>query len=105
MDLGLRVPQLVDALAQRREARTGPVQMAGEILEVAVRRVFERGDALEEDLQRVDVARVGEVQVTLPLGETLDDRVELLVLLRLVLAVGVDGQPERVLPGYPSRGS
>ena len=99
--LGLRVAQLVDALAQRREPAPGPVEVAGQVAEVPVGRVLQGRHPAQEQLERVDVAGVGQRQVALPLGEAVDDGVELLVLLRLVLAVRVDRQPERVLPLVP----
>jgi hypothetical protein len=66
-----------------------------------VRHVFQRADAVEEELDRVDVARVGHVEVAVVLGEGVDDRVELALLLGLVLPVGVHGQAEGVFPLVP----
>ena len=101
VDLRLGVPQLVHALAQRGEPRRGALKVAGEEREVPVRRVLQRGDALQEDLDRVEVAGVGQRQVTLGLREAVQDGVQPFVLLRLVLVIGVDGEPERVGPAVP----
>nr|WP_253272643.1 hypothetical protein [Arsenicicoccus sp. oral taxon 190] len=101
VDLGLAVAHLVDRLAQRGEAGSRPVEVPRQVGQVAVRLVLQRGHAGEEDLHGVEVAGVGQGQVPLPLGEAVEDRVEPLVLLRLVLVVGVDGQAEGVLPLAP----
>ncbi|MPM30201.1 hypothetical protein SDC9_76749 [bioreactor metagenome] len=101
VDLGLRVAHLVDRLAQRREARARAVELPGQVGEVAVGLVLQRGHAAEEDLHRVQVAGVGEGEVALALREAVQDGVEALVLLRLVAVVRVDGQPERVVPLGP----
>ena len=55
-----------------------------------MRLVLQRSDALQEELHRVQVGRVGQRQVALSLSEAVQDGIESLVLLRLVLAVGVD---------------
>jgi hypothetical protein len=101
VDLGLRVAHLVDRLAQRREPRAGTVEVPGEVGEVAVGLVLQRRDALEEQLHRVEVGRLGQAEVALALGEPVEHGVEPLVLLRLVLRVGVDGEAEGVLPLAP----
>jgi len=79
----------------------GPVEVASQVAEVPVGRVLQGRHPAQEQLERVDVAGVGQREVALSLGEAVDDGVELLVLLRLVLAVRVDRQPERVLPLVP----
>jgi hypothetical protein len=101
VDLRLAMTQFVHALAQRREPGGRALQMAGQVGEVPVCRVLQGRDALDEQLDGVQVAGVRQRQVTLALGEAIQDGVQPLVLLGLVLVVGVHGQPEGVLPAVP----
>lgn len=99
--LGLVVAQLVDGLHLRRDAGAFAGELAAHMGEAAVCVVLQRRHALDEQLERVDVARVGHAELAVVLREGLDDGVELLLLLALVLPVGVHGQAERVLPLVP----
>ncbi|MCY1298660.1 hypothetical protein D9M70_481560 [compost metagenome] len=101
VDLGLHVAQLVDRLHLAGDPRTGATEVPADAGEALVGLVLQRGHAAEEQLQRVDVARVGQVGMAVVLGEGIEDGVELLLLLGLVLPVGVHGQAEGVLPLVP----
>jgi hypothetical protein len=66
-----------------------------------VGRVLQRDHAVDEQLERVEVAGVGDVELAVVLLEGVDDGVELALLLALVLPVGVHGQAEGVFPLVP----
>jgi hypothetical protein len=93
VDLGLGVADLVEGLHQAGDARAdaGNWRPAWAKPRCAV---LQRADAAEEELDGVEVAGVGDVQVAVVLGVGVDDRVELALLLGLVLPVGVHGQAE-----------
>ena len=101
VDLCLRMTQLVERLHQAGHTRTGAREGTAGHGEATVRHVLERADAGQEQLDGIEVARVGHVQVTVVLRIGLDDGVELALLFRLVFPVGVHGQAERVFPLVP----
>ncbi len=101
VELRLRMAQLVDRLHLAGHARAHAAQRSPGHRIAAVRRVFERRHAGQEQLQRVQVARVADVELAVVLLEGVDDRVELLFLLALELPVGVHREAERVFPLVP----
>ena len=101
MDLRLRVAHLVDRLHQAGDARSNTGEVAAGGRKTAVRLVFERRDAGEEELDGVQVARVGDTEVAVVLREGVEYRVELALLLGLVLPVGVHRQAEGIFPLVP----
>ncbi len=101
VDLGLHVAQFVDRLHLAGDLRADSGELAPGHGETAVRGVFQRRHAGQEQLQRVDVARVGDVELAVVLRKGVDDRIELALLLGLVFPVGVHGQAEGILPLAP----
>ncbi len=101
VDLGLRVTDLVERLHQAGDARAGAGELAAGMGEAAVRDVLERADAAQEQLDGVEVARIGDVEVAVALDVGVEHGVQLALLLGLVLPVGIHGQAEGVFPLVP----
>src|SRR5215203_4887486 len=85
VQLRLAVPQLVDALTQRRETQRRATEMSCQKGEMPVRRILDRGQAGKEQLHPVEVATVGQAQMRLALVERLQHRVQAAFLLGLIL--------------------
>ena len=101
VDLRLRVADFVQRLHQAGHARAGAGELAAHVGEAPVRHVLVGRDARQEQLERVDVARIRHAQVAVVLREGVDDGVELALLLGLVLPVRVHRHAEGVLELVP----
>ena len=101
VNLRLGVTDFVDRLHLASDLGADPAKFPANTGKTAVCRVLARADCLQEDLQRRQVAAVGNVQMAIVLGMGVDDRVELALLLGLVFPVGVHRQPEGILPFFP----
>jgi hypothetical protein len=101
VDLRLRMADLVDGLHLAGHLGADAGELAPDPGEALVRRILARADGLQENLQRRQVAGVGEIQVAVVLGVGIDDGVELALLFGLVFPVGVHGQAEGVFPLVP----
>ncbi len=101
VDLGLRVTQFVDCLHLAGDPRTGSTKVAPRQREAAVRGVFERAHPRQEQLQRIDIPRVGDIELAVVLLEGINDRVELAFFFALIFPVSVHCQAKRVFPFVP----
>ncbi|MPN51332.1 hypothetical protein SDC9_198975 [bioreactor metagenome] len=93
--------QLVDGLHLRRHARPRTGEMPARMGKTAVSVILQRHNALDEQLERVEIARIGHAQLAVVLGKGLDHGVELFLFLGLVFPVGIHGQAEGVFPLVP----
>jgi len=63
--------------------------------------IFQRADTRQEQLECVDIASVGDVELAVVLLERVDNGVELALLLPLILPVGIHRETEWVFPLVP----
>ena len=101
VQLGLGMTQLVDGLHLAGDARTGAAKRTSGMREAAMGGVFQRRDALQPQLHRAQVARVGNIQLAVVLLERIEDGVELALFLGLILPVGLHGEAEWIGPPIP----
>ncbi len=99
--LGLCMTDLVERLHQASNTRPRARKLAAGVSKAAVRNVLERANAAHEQLDGVDVARIGDVEMAVVLVERVENGVQLALLLGLVFPVGIHGQAERIFPLVP----
>ena len=98
---GLVVAQLVNRLHLAGHAGTGTGELAPRMGKTTVGVVLQRRDAGQKQLERIDVARIGDAELAVVLGEGLDHRIQLFLFFALVFPVGVHRQAKRVFPLVP----
>ena len=101
VDLRLHMAQFVDRLHLAGNARADAAELPPHMGIALKSLIFERGYAGEENLDGVEIARVGNIHLAVVLGKCIENGIKLFLFFGLVFPISIHGEAEWVFPFRP----